>query len=178
VGRARWFGELPDGQRDYWMFLAVNAISWLAPPERLEREANALAREVTTWDDRETRTRLQAVFKRARMAARGETIEWRGAVIDPRYRFKTETIIELLEITPQEQREMRTLISPAEKARRREEKRRKAGMMSREEYKGRAAWRRSEARRMCVEEDMDVPEIAKALGVSVHSVKSYVSRRV
>jgi hypothetical protein len=83
VGRARWFGELPDGQRDYWMFLAVNAISWLAPPERLERKANALAREVTTWDDRETRTRLQAVFKRARMAARGETIEWRGAVIDP-----------------------------------------------------------------------------------------------
>jgi predicted transcriptional regulator len=51
-------------------------------------------------------------------------------------------------------------------------------MMSREEYEGRAAWRRSEARRMCVEEDMDFPEIAKALGVSVHSVKSYVSRRV
>jgi hypothetical protein len=30
----------------------------------------------------------------------GETIEWQGEQIDPRYRFKTETIIELLGITP------------------------------------------------------------------------------
>jgi hypothetical protein len=96
VNHVRWFGELPEGQRDCWMFLAANAMSWLAPPERMEREAHALARDVASWDDRETLSRLHAVFKRALMAQRGETIEWQGERIDPRYRFKTETIIEWL----------------------------------------------------------------------------------
>jgi hypothetical protein len=80
-----------------------------------------------------------------------------------------------LEITPEEQRQMRTLISPAEKARRREEKHREAGVMSREEYEGRAAWRRSEARRMHAE-SVPLAEIAAALGVSCHTVRSYVFR--
>jgi hypothetical protein len=71
VNRVRCFGELPEGQRDYWMFLATNAMSWLAPPDRLEREAHALARDVCHWmTDREARSRLHAVFKRALMALR------------------------------------------------------------------------------------------------------------
>jgi DNA-directed RNA polymerase specialized sigma24 family protein len=109
------------------------------------------------------------------MAARGESVTWEEVEIDPRYRFKNETILELLEITPEEQRQMKTLVSPAEKSRRREEKRRKAGVISREEYEGKAARRRSEARRMA-SEDLPFEEIAKALDVSVHSVHSYVFR--
>jgi len=83
VNRVRWFGELPEGQRDYWMFLAANAMSYLAPPERMEREAYALARDVCRWDDRETISRLHAVFKRALMAQGGETIEWPGGADRP-----------------------------------------------------------------------------------------------
>jgi 5'-3' exonuclease len=80
-----------------------------------------------------------------------------------------------LEITPEERRQMRTLISPAEKQRRRKEKHREAGVMSREEYEGRAARRRSEARRMHAE-SVPLTEIAAALGVSCHTVRGYVSR--
>ncbi len=82
----------------------------------------------------------------------------------------------MLEITAEEERKMSTLISSEEKARRRTEKRRQAGAMRREDYRGRAAWRRAEARRMYGQEKVSIPEIAKALGVSVRSVNGYVFR--
>ena len=48
--------------------------------------------------------------------------------------------------------------------------------MSRQEYEGRATWRRQEARRMYTER-VPLEEIAKTLvGVSHHSVRSYVFR--
>lgn len=174
--RLRWFGDLPPGQRDLWMFVAGNAMSWLAPPERLERELYALAREVAGWHDRESKSRMHAIFKRARMAARGETVEWEGERVDPRYRLKTQTILEYLEITDDEQRHMRTLITPAEKYRRKVERAREAGVISRQEYRDNAAHRRKEARRMAAE-GIPYQEIGKALGVSVHTVRSYVYGR-
>jgi DNA invertase Pin-like site-specific DNA recombinase len=88
--------------------------------------------------------------------------------VDPRYRFRNQTIIELLEITAEEGREMRTIISDDERRRRdrqeKKERRREAGAMSREEYEGRAQDRRSKARAMAAE-GMSVRQIAKALGV-------------
>ena len=118
---------------------------------------------------------MHAIFKRALMASRGERIEWRGLEIDPRYRFKTETIIELLDITPEEQKEMDVLISPKEKCRRKFEKRRKAGVMPREKYEGRAMWRRSEARRL-VAEGKTFEEIGKILEVHWRSVYRLTSQ--
>src|SRR5690606_4668373 len=46
-------------------------------------------------------------------AAKGETIEWRGQQIDPRYRFKTETMIQWLSITEEEMRAagLRSIVS-------------------------------------------------------------------
>ena len=48
-------------------------------------------------------------------------------------------------------------------------------MMSREEYEGRAAGRRSEARGL-YSEVTSIEKIAQALYVSVHAVQSYVFR--
>jgi len=101
--------------------LAVNAMSWLAPPEVLMREAWALAHQVGGWDEPEASTRLQAIFKRAQRAARGETVGWRGQKIDPRHRFRSATIREWLGITAEEEQHLRVLISPKEKRRRHRE---------------------------------------------------------
>ena len=89
--------------------------------------------------------------------------------VDPRYRFKNLTIIDLLDITWDEKHEMRTRISDYECRRRdREEKkelRREAGAMSRNEYEGRAADRRIAARSMATE-GLRAEEIAKRLRIS------------
>ncbi|NMP22928.1 hypothetical protein [Sulfobacillus harzensis] len=70
-----------------------------------------MAKQAGGWNEREASARLQAIFKRAKAAAQGQTV-------DPRYAFRTETILEWLDITEDEQREMRTLIGPDEKRRR------------------------------------------------------------
>ena len=148
--RLRWQGQLPSGQRDLWLFLAVVAMSWLAPPTVLYREAWALAKQAGGWEEREASARLQAIFRRADRAARGDKVMWQGHPLDPRYRFTNATMIEWLAITPTEQREMRVLID-AEEARRRERlhreaQRRAAGVQSRNVYLAQAADRRVEAR--------------------------------
>lgn len=86
-----------------------------------------------------------------------------------RYRATSGYLIRLLDITPDEQTHLRTIISTAEKRRRETAKRRATGMMSREQYRDRATDRRSEARRMR-SEGAGVPEIAKALSVAQRTV--------
>ncbi len=159
--------------RERWMFLSGVAMSWLALPAVLQRELYALAHQAGGWTEGHTRSKLQAVFRTAHSAARGERVQYAGVEVDPRYRFKNQTIIELLEINADEEREMRTIVSDEE--RRRRDRRRKNPEMSRHEYEGRAADRRSEARRMA-SEGFQAWEIAKALAVSIHSVRSYLYR--
>jgi hypothetical protein len=114
------YGEGPmEDFRDRWLFIATTAISWLVVPEVLDREAFAIAEEAGGWDERRTRSDLSQVLKRARRAARGETIEFMGREWDPRHHFRNETIIDWLEITPEEEREMVVTISAEEASRRR-----------------------------------------------------------
>jgi len=102
--QARWFGPLPPGQRDCWMFLAGCAMSWLAPPFALRREMHALAQESGGWTEREAQSRMSTLFRRAELAAAGGTVEWNGQKVDARYRFRSSTIVDWLQITPSEMR--------------------------------------------------------------------------
>lgn len=103
--RVRWFGDLPSGQRDTWLFLAVNAMSWLCPPAVLWREALALAQECGGWKHRESEQRFSTIFHRAQMSAAGVMVEWNGEMVDARYRFRADTIVQWLSISPAEMRE-------------------------------------------------------------------------
>lgn len=105
LAQHRWNNNIKSGHRDIWLFLASNAISWLAPPSVLKREVEDLASQVCpTWNQVEINARIQAVFKRAEQFAKGEKVIWNEKEIDPRYRFKTDTIIDLLEISEEEMR--------------------------------------------------------------------------
>jgi hypothetical protein len=164
----RWFGDpLPDF-RDRWMFVAGVAMSWLAIPSVLRRELFALAREVGGWTEGRARSKLSAVMSRSHAAARGERVEWAGVRWDPRYRLKNQTIIELLEITAKEERELKTIISDEE--RRRRDRARKNPNMSRQEYLTRATKRRAQACSMAAQ-GLRSGEIAARLGISKSSVQ-------
>lgn len=103
--KLRWFGDLPEGQRDAWLFLAINGMSWLCPPMVLVREAYALASECGGWSEAETKSRMSAILNRARAASAGHMITYRGKQVDARYRFKAATMTDWLEITNQEMHE-------------------------------------------------------------------------
>ena len=116
----RWFGELPPGQRDFWMLLGACALSWMIPPGAVRREVRMLAIRAIggDWGQREVDARMGTVLRRAEAAGRGEVVVWQGVEIDPRYRYRTQTILDVLQISADEQRAMRTLIGPEESARR------------------------------------------------------------
>jgi hypothetical protein len=145
----RWLGTLPGGQRDLWMLLAGTAMSYLVPAPMVRREIVALADQVTSgcWRERETLARMGAVVARAERAARGEKVEHGGRLVDPRYRFRTATVVEALGITEAEMRAccFRHLVSPEirrehhrlDKTRRRRE----LGMVPRPEYEAKSASR-------------------------------------
>lgn len=106
-------GRIPSGHRDAWLLLAAVAISWTCPPEALEATMERLAASAGGWTSTETKARLSAILKRARQAASGETVSYKGKQVDPRYRYRSRTMIELLGVSDDEQEAagLRLLIS-------------------------------------------------------------------
>lgn len=132
-------GPLPNGQRDTWIFLASCAMAYLCPPEEMEREIIALSEEAIGWSAKETSRSISPALKRARLHAEGKHLELGGREVDPRYRFYAKTIVEWLQITPDEMvgAGLRLLVSPDLKRQhaveRRKKSRQKHGSKSREE---------------------------------------------
>ena len=119
----RWFGPLPPGERDTWCFLAAVAMSWMMPSAVAGREILALVREATgqAWTQAECKARMSAVLGRIEAAARGKKVTWAGREVDPRYRFRSSTIIEWLSITAEEQGQLRDLVGSELKVERKRE---------------------------------------------------------
>jgi hypothetical protein len=180
------YGEGPmEDFRDRWLFIATTAISWLVVPEVLYREALALAEEAGGWDERRTRSDLSQVFKRARRAARGETIEFMGQEWDPRHHFRNETLIERLEITPEEEREMVVTISAEEASRRKrlrdreyqKRRRRAKGVATRPQYdenRTSSFRKRVAAARQLKNCELSTEQIAERMNVSRRTVQRWL----
>ena len=181
------YGDGPmEDFRDRWLFIATTAISRLVVPEVLDREALALAEEAGGWDERRTRSDLSQVSNRARRAARGETIEFMGREWDPRHHFRNETIIDWLEITPEEEREMVVTISAEEESRRKrlrdreyqERRRRAKGVAPRTKFdKNRNSSLRKKvaAARHLINCGLSTAEIAERMDVSQRTVQRWLS---
>lgn len=169
-------GAIASGERNKWMFCAATAMAWLAPAEVLERELAALAHEAAGWRGSETRSSMSAALARARAAAAGSRIEWNGAERDPRYRMKAGTVIDWLEIEPDEMRGagLRMLVD-ADRRRelataREQDSRRRKGAASRADQQAarldlgrRALW-------MAAKDGMTIREIAADMGVSTGQI--------
>lgn len=138
----RWFGALPEGQRNAWMFHMACSLAWLTTPAGLTREMIHLGTDVAGWSTGEVKACIASVLHRAEHAAVGE---------EARYRVRTDTVIRDLGITEEEMRafDLRCLvnaeISRERDATRKREQRREAGMVPRETYLAESRRRRQEA---------------------------------
>lgn len=118
---AEWhfLGGIPHGHRDNWLFLCATALSWFAHPhtlrDELERQAHAWTPGLTS---QEVRAAIQSPLERAGLAAEGKMLEWQGSEVDPRYRFRRETLWQRMrdiipvELAPQ----LRAIVSAEVKA--------------------------------------------------------------
>jgi hypothetical protein len=153
--------------------------------DALDREALALAEEAGGWDERRTRSDLSQILKRARRAAKGETIEFMGREWDPRHHFRNETIIDRLEITPEEEREMVVTISAEEASRRKrlrdreyqKRRRRAKGVASRPQYdenRTSSFRKRVAAARQLKNCGLSTEQIAERMNVSRRTVQRWL----
>jgi hypothetical protein len=174
----RGLDRLPPGKRDSWMFPAAVSLSYVVEPQFLETEIIALGRDYAGWSEAETRSRMQAVLSKRQAAADGETAEWMGQQRDPRYRLTNQRIIAMLRITPEEEVQLKTIISKETKRQRdrerKERERRAGGARPRNEYVARSKERRRQRRQAAKSlrgDGMSLRKIGRELGVSHREVK-------
>ena len=192
--QSRYFlGGLPPGNRDRYLFLRAVGWSWILPLVygllwRTVRE-DAWVWTHGAWDDRETYARVSAVLKRAKAVLEGEE-----ALRAMQYRFTEERIIEMLQITPEEQEAIfRRFGKPIlcgeeirkrylrEKMRRymRHYRREVEGRVSREAYEAERRRRVRELRAKVLAlraQGKSLREIAEELGVSIDWVRDLLYR--
>lgn len=130
-------GALCPGERDVWLFVAANALSWTEDVPDMEREIRILAMQAAGWSDSESKSRLGTIVRRAKLAAAGKTVTYNGREVSPRYRMRASTIVDWLRIEPHEMRgaDLRVLIdsdrSRERAAERQAQKRRRDGATER-----------------------------------------------
>lgn len=84
--------------------------------------------------DRELKHHSSSLLVRATCAAEGELVDFEGIGRTPIYTYRKDRLIDLLQVTPDEERLMSRLISNDEKRRRETERRRTTDIMARLEW--------------------------------------------
>ena len=118
-------GPIAEGGRETFVFLMLNQLaqSGQVNAHNFQYETVALARECESFvkDSDWSRSTFSSLYRRVKEHNAGQYGWGQGL-----YRYKNETLIEQLEITPEEERHMKTLISTTEKYRRKNERRNEA----------------------------------------------------
>lgn len=171
--KLRGWTSPPKGMQDKFLFFATCFLSWSMKPARLYHEIEQLAFEFAPeWTVSEIRGVLSTTMARARQAENGGLIEYEAQQVDPRYRYSNDRLIEELDITDDEQRKMLTIIGKREKYDRKNVKR---SNERRDEYEGRAAKRRAEAKQLR-NQGLKWKDVGERLGISAGAARKLTSR--
>ena len=174
---------IPHGYRSKYIHWCLNflLLSGAVHSSQLFQEAQALVREVCPDFNKEIRSILSTLYRKAQAYEAGEKVEFGGRKYPPLYTPKNSTLQELFDITDVETPHLKTIISPAEAAERdagrKREQRQRSGAMNRATYLETAEQRRVEARLRRARGE-SLRQIAETLGVSVDTVKGYLYRNV
>lgn len=167
----------PEHGRDLPLFLCACFLADAQVARDIEPELVELATEFApSWSLEEVKSCASSVYARALASSRGEKVEFQGREVDPRYKWRNTTLIDRLSITPDEEREMTTIISKEEKRRRNAvrsaQARQLAGCQPRAQWLESIEQRRATARLLRAQ-GRNFPQIAAELGISVGSAHSY-----
>lgn len=92
-----WFGGVPEGHRNTMLFHLSNALSWFTRHDALENEISAVARtQIPTLSARQVRDYTGPIVKRAQAAAEGKLLSYDNKMVDPRYRYRRQTLYDAL----------------------------------------------------------------------------------
>lgn len=135
-------GGVPEGFRELTLFHEICFLLHAEPGrvDDLWREAETLAAQIAPGTSFYRRSDLGTVYRRAMASRAGEVVEYGGRTYPPLYTPKNETLLEVFRITPEEERNMRTVISETERQRRQTERRRAAGVKVRVLYGPEKPW--------------------------------------
>lgn len=132
-------GGVQEGQRMLHLFWRLNflLLSGAVHSSQMYHEAVALARELDpSWGYKSAE--LQTLYAKAKAYEAGEQVDFGGKRYPPLYTPRNQTLIDIFQITDDEQRRLRTIVSrdiAAERHREREKvRRRAAGAVDRESY--------------------------------------------
>lgn len=163
-------GGVPEGQRMLHLFYQLNfaALSGQVHSAVFWSNARELASQLDPgWGAR--LCELSTLYQKAKAYNAGERVEIDGKLFKPLYTPRNHTLIDLFQITDDEQRQLRTIITKqlaAERHAEREKARRRAsGAVERSEYLAGAQGRREQAQELR-KQGMSYGKIAKALDIS------------
>lgn len=175
-----WQAGAPPGERDMPTFVSAALLALMQPLSELRRAVPELGARITpTWSDRQVQGCVHSVLDRAERSVRGLASVWNGYEVDPRYTLSNAWLIDALQITPEEQRQLKTIISDVE-ARRRDAgraiaKRRAAGAQPRAEFLAAARTRREQAQTLR-ETGLGWADVGAHLGVSAGAARALAAR--
>lgn len=117
-------GIIPQGMRDRFLFIAGVALSHSVPANRILFELDEFISKHSDLTPKQVKSYSSSTIKRAVAAEKGEKLVFNGKQVDPRYLFKTETLIQWLNITSGEMEHLSLLVDQTIDRSRRAEKKR------------------------------------------------------
>ncbi|WP_108773853.1 helix-turn-helix domain-containing protein, partial [Xanthomonas fragariae] len=171
-------GGVREGERMQHLFWRLNflLLSGATHSGQMYHEAAALAGELDArWNYRSKE--LMTLYSKAKAYEAGEKVSFGGKEFAPLYTPKNDTLLNLFQITQEEQRQLRTIIGrdmALERDRKRHEARRRAaGATDRETFLGAAEDRRVQAQALRAD-GLSIRAIAARMGVSKTAVGRYL----
>lgn len=171
-------GGVQEGERMQHLFWRLNflLLSGATHSSQMYYEAKALAGELApAWAYRDKE--LMTLYSKAKAYEKGEKISFGGREFAPLYTPKNDTLINLFQITDDEQTQLRTIISKGMAATRHKERetarRRASGAVDRETYLKAANAKQVQAQALRAQ-GLSIRAIAQQMGVSVGSVSGYL----
>ena len=159
------------------LFVYAIAATWFTTnEEQLRAELEGFVADHFENPKQYTAASVGSVIARTRHDRNGIARVWNGRRAPNRYRLTNRCIIKLLEISGDEQREMKSIIGGDELRRRRELRRRQRGMVKRSAYLANAATKRARALELCAD-GLTHSAIADELGIHRGSVPALLRPR-